>query len=56
MKYSRRSHLIDHKDVIDVFKQMLADKKAVKAYICEHGTLKGFENEGYSNFQVETWS
>ena len=36
---------MEHKDVDDVFKQMLADKKAVQTYICEHGTLKGFKNE-----------
>lgn len=29
-----------------VFKQMLADKRKIQAYIREHGSLKGFDGEG----------
>ena len=43
--HSQTSHSIERKDVVDVFKRMLADKKAVQNYICEHGTLKGFKDE-----------
>ena len=44
-KHSQTTHSMERKDVVDVFKQMLTDKKAVQAYICEHGTLKGFKDE-----------
>lgn len=30
--------------VKNIFKKMVADKRAVQSYIQEHGTLKGFEN------------
>lgn len=44
-KHSQTTHSMERKDVVEVFKQMLADKKAVQTYISEHGTLKGFKNE-----------
>lgn len=31
-------------NVKDVFKKMLADKKAVQSYIRQHGTLNGFDD------------
>lgn len=31
-------------NVKNIFKKMLADKRAVQAYIREHGTLNGFDN------------
>ena len=31
-------------NVKNIFKKMLADKRAVKTYIREHGTLIGFDN------------
>lgn len=31
-------------DVKNIFKKMLADKRAVQTYIREHGTLNGFNN------------
>lgn len=30
--------------VKNIFKKMLADKRAVQSYIREHGTLNGFDN------------
>ena len=32
------------KNVKNIFKKMLADKRAVQTYIREHGTLNGFDN------------
>ena len=32
-------------NVKDIFKKMIADKRAVQSYIREHGTLNGFKNE-----------
>lgn len=31
-------------NVKNIFKKMLADKRAVQTYIREHGTLNGFDN------------
>ena len=31
-------------NVKNIFKKMIADKRAVQSYICEHGTLNGFDN------------
>ena len=31
-------------NVKNIFRKMLADKRAVQAYIREHGTLNGFDN------------
>ena len=32
-------------NVKNIFKKMIADKRAVQSYIREHGTLNGFKNE-----------
>lgn len=32
-------------DIKNIFKKMIADKKAMQSYIREHGTLKGFAND-----------
>ena len=34
-----------NKNVKNVFKKMIADKRAVQSYIREHGTLKGFKDD-----------
>lgn len=31
-------------NVKNIFKKMLADKRAVQSYILEHGTLNGFDD------------
>lgn len=33
------------KNVKNIFKKMIEDKRAVQSYIREHGTLNGFNNE-----------
>ena len=34
-----------NKNVKNVFKKMIADKRAAQSYIREHGTLKGFKDD-----------
>lgn len=34
-----------NKNVKNVFKKMIADKRAVQSYIREYGTLKGFKDD-----------
>ena len=38
-------HTSKRENVKDIFKKMIADKRAVQSYIREHGTLNGFKNE-----------